>query len=143
MNLQNHIHLSTSLGIAPENAPDETWKVINRIDSHRVIVAADRALQGRLYSQPLLSGLVPRQFQDWEIVIRVRETATQTVTQRIEHLQSMAGQTCYFIDNFHADDGADHTADIQSVVMQIAGPILSESLSLSFLDVTIQLMDAT
>lgn len=121
MALQNHIHLSTTLDGAPENAPSFTWGITERSEVPTVVAALKRTLTGKLMDHVLKddSGVV--QFMDYRYLVRIMAEGGYTIEERKAQLQAMQGKTVYLVDNYHAADGADHTSDVQAMFVAEMG----------------------
>lgn len=135
MALQNHIHLDTSLGGAPENAPTNTWKAFARTPEFKILASFARSVTGKLQVQVLNSSGTPIQFKNFEYEIKA-ESKTD-----LETLASYQGKTVYFVDHYHADDGEDHTDDVRTMVMGPLGKIKVPAVNEPYYSVDITLYD--
>lgn len=144
MATQNHIHLSTTLSGAPENAPDITWKVRedgrqiipNIVETHR------RSLRGKLNKHRLRnsSGDILR-FTDFKYIIRLSDYGGLTKEERWDALVAMQGEQVYLVDNIHANDGEDHTSDVRTMYLYIVSDIVQLDPLLNVEYATIELVD--
>lgn len=141
--VQNHIHLSTTLGSAPENAPDLTWKVRfqdGRYDVPVTFARPARAVRGQLRVFNILIGGLPLQRNDFRYVVSVRANADYTTEERVAQLKALHLQTVYLVDHIHPGDGTDHTDYVRRMFCEVAA-FTSEHLALQFYWVPIRLTD--
>ena len=118
MPFQDHIHLDTVIGDAPENAPTLIWAATKRSPSYQVFATFKRGITGKLQMQVASdSGGDPLQFNDMEYTIKC---ASQTT---VETLVAMLGKQVYLVDHYHANDGEDHTDDIRTMMFAQVGSI--------------------
>lgn len=127
MPMQNHIHLSTTLGGAPENAPDLLWYAYRNDPEPEITFSINRSITGKLLFHAL-GGDTPVIFEIHRLTIFVEPTATHTTKERLDMLRAMLGKRVYFCDNEHADDGTDHTADVQQFVFTKIRPKAMDNL---------------
>lgn len=140
MPLQSHIHLDTSLGGSPENAPVLKWGVTDRLDIPEVIISFERGLTGKLHSHVLTDSSGPVQFNNYRYTVRVIAEGTYTLEQRMAFLKAFHGKQVYLVDLFHANDGADHTNDIRTMIARI-GEFAPVGPGLPYFDVDVELID--
>lgn len=143
--VQNHIHLSKSIGSAPENAPDLKWLVRfqdGRYDVPVTLMNPARAIRGQLRVFNIHRDNQPLQLNDFRYVVKVREQDGFTTEERVAQLKALHGQTVYLVDHFHPGDGLDHTDSIRRMFCEVA-PFTSEHLALQFFWVPIRLTDQT
>lgn len=141
--LRDHIHMSTTLGSAPENAPNITWVVTDRLPVPMMFLSLKRAKNGTLRRHVLKSGGQEVQLENLKYTVRVAETDTQTIEERAAQLKALNGKFVYVCDLFHAPDGQDHTADVRSMVLAFVGEFPTVGPGLPFFDVDISLEDAS
>lgn len=109
--VQNHIHIGTSLGPAPENAPTQIYRVSQRVLRPIVKLSVNITLGGKTRLHRLTDGGNTKIFMRHEYVVKINAGVTPAWDQ-VETLIGLLGETIYLCDNEHANDGADHTADI-------------------------------
>lgn len=127
MPLQNHIHLSTTLGSAPENAPDLKWVITDRTAIPTVFINLKRTATGKLKKHYLtnVGGII--QLRRYEYSIKVQADFSYTLEQRVAQLEALQGKNAYLCDSFHANDGASHTSTIKNVVVAEVGEFTAGS----------------
>ena len=136
MAAQNHIHLSDTLGGAPENAPDAEYSVTKRRPMYKGIVKFDRTLTGRLRVHALVDDTGdPIVFNSFQLQLLVSDTELET-------LRELIGETVYFVDNVHPDDGEDHTNYVRRVLLAQMGDIENYDPMLQHYRISIYLEDA-
>lgn len=106
MALQNHCHISDELEPTGEKAPTYQWKVLDRIPIPTVYASVKRAYNGKVLFSRLTDGTDPVVFTDFRLALKVTESELQV-------LIGLLGKRVYFCDNYHADDGDDHTNDVR------------------------------
>jgi hypothetical protein len=124
----------------PEYAPDMKWKVTNRADQPRVFTSAKYTLSGKLKMHVLANENGPVRYNDWKLRILVAETEDMSLEERLEALKAMQGREVYYVENFHSDDGDDHTEDIQIMFLQNIGEIPEFSVGLERFYLEVQLL---
>ena len=144
---QNHIHLSKTIGAAPENAPDMQWKVRQDgwLPTPNIVASYRRTLSGALKKHRLKDNLnnVIR-FMDYKYIIRVDQYWGMTRQERLDALLAMQGEIVYFIDNDHTSvDGADHTAEVKMMYFSAIADVKNLDPLLQTLYLTIELKDAS
>lgn len=119
--LQNHIHLGLTLTGSPEFSPLYKWAVIypNYQDMPDVIVGLKRGISGKLFKHRLQVAGTAIKFDNYRMTIKVAADDTYTLQQRIAQIKAMNGESVYFCDIDHADDGTDHTADVKTMFLRI------------------------
>lgn len=144
MATQDHIHLSTSLGSAPENAPDIKWKVQQngRQPIPNIIANHRRTLKSRLKLHRARdgSGNIIR-LNDFKYILRVSDYWDMTKQERMDAILAMQGATVYLVDNIHADDGEDHTDDLKPMYFSILSDVTPLDPMLQVEYVTVELKD--
>jgi len=144
--VQDHLHLSTTIGIGPEYAPDIKWKVPldgwmpvpNIIETHR------RTLTGHLRKHRVRNGADVLRLEDGKYVLKIYEYDGMTADERLEALYAMLGETVYLIDNRHdAADGADHQTEIKVMYMYAITDVRPATPGLNLMYVTVELRDDT
>jgi len=143
MPVQNHIHLSQTIGAGPENAPDTTWIAVNRLYVPTTVAQTRRTLTGKLRRHSLRSGGSVIRFENYQYTLRVGAYGGLTLEQRIAGLEAMLSEKVYLVDHFHPDDGTDHTAAVIPMYVENVGPFPPFSPNLFRFDVDIQLVDYT
>jgi hypothetical protein len=143
--VQNHIHLSTTLGSAPENAPDIKWKVRSDgwLPVPNIVATHRRTIHGKLKKHRLRnsSGDILR-FMDYKYIIKVADYDDLTKQERLDALIAMQGEVVYLVDNMHtAADGADHTAEVKTMYFKAISDIKNINPQLDPLYITIELVD--
>lgn len=143
--VQNHIHLSKTIGSAPENAPDLKWLVRfqdGRYDVPVTLMNPARAVRGQLRVFNIQRDGQPLQLNDFRYVLKVRAQDGYTTEERVAQLKALHAQTVYLVDHFHVGDNLDHTDNIRRMFCEV-GPFDSEHLALQFFWVPIRLTDHT
>ena len=145
MTVQNHIHLSDTLGGSPENSPDIKWKVMadGWKPAPRVIASVENSLTGKLLISSITSGGEPVQLSDYEYTIRVDEYWGMTLAERQTALLGLLGKRVYLVDNQHVDDDEDHTDYVKQMYFESIRDIKPINTLLSTLFITVQLRDDT
>jgi len=105
---RDHIHLSATIGGAPENAPNQTFTVTERQPRDVAYFSVNRGLTGKLIVGGLSSAGTPIVFTDFDLRLKVSRS-------EYESLRAMHKRLVYFVDNLHPEDGADHTTSVKSV----------------------------
>jgi hypothetical protein len=142
--VQDHIHLDTVLGGAPENAPTTKWIVQRRVRKPVIFLQIDYTAQGYIRANKLTDGSDPVLLKDWQYTLKVVGDGTHDYTYYEDQLVSMLGKVIYLVDNYHEDDGADHTDSVQAVIMDTIDGMDSETDKvLRFGYITITLRDAS
>lgn len=108
MAVQNHIHLDTSLGGAPENAPSATYKVVEWTPFPTLELAVARGLTGKLFFDTITSGGNPVWFDNQDLQLQVS-------LAEFKAIRALIGRQVYYVENDHANDGADHTSDVRTM----------------------------
>lgn len=122
--VQDHIHLSLELGDAPELAPDHIWNVRlgSRLQVPKIYISVDEALNGAIQLQQLLddTGDVVRK-NDYRHVIKCADNEETGIDAwgRLDLLLNMNGKRVFYVDNYHVNDGEDHTANILPAILMI------------------------
>ena len=143
--VQNHIHLSLTLGSAPENAPDHIWVVRfgSRTQTPKVYVTVDEAVNGAIQLQQLLddSGDVVRK-NDYKLVVKCADDDEIGLNAwgRLDLLLEMNGKRVKFVDNYHVNNGEDHTGNIKPGIL-LLGEIPEFDPLLTRFYVPIQILD--
>ncbi len=111
MATQNHIHLGTTLGGAPDLAPTATYKV----QDHRPFFTADvdiaRGATGVLFFGTYVDNAgVPIVFKDVDLTLFVTQA-------ELEALEALVHKAVYYVPNIHPNTGSDHTAYVRSMIM--------------------------
>lgn len=135
--VRNHIHLSTDLGGAPENAPDLIWRTVDRNDIPNVVMSLRRSQSGKLHVHTLRDVDGPLLFQDYSYIIRVSAEGSDDVWERAAALKALLGRTVYLCDHYHAGDGEDHTANIRTMTLSRMGslPVFDQTLRRFYVDI--------
>ena len=143
MATQNHIHLSTALGSAPENSPTYKWGVTMRDDIPNVVLSIRTTLRGgtRIHVLKNDSDEVIQKI-DYSYSVVVRDEEGMTASERRLLLIAMQGKKVYLVDNLdHPDDGTDHTDSVRPMVLAEIGSFRPRSPALNEFDVDIMLVD--
>jgi hypothetical protein len=143
--VQNHIHLSMTIGGSPENAPNMKWKVRDdgRVEIPVFRAAIEEGLLGDVFAYAVKrAGQVVRR-TDFQYILKVDANETYTTEERKEFLKAMTGETVYLVDHYHVDDGEDHTAYIQTMFFESVGEFRSDVLSLEYYYVPVKLVNRT
>lgn len=142
MPLQDHIHLSTTIGPAPESAPNLTWVVTDRLEIPKIHMSIRESLNGRVRKHVLTDNGQVVRLTDFKYTVKVKATDGQTTEQQKNLLKSLNGEFAYLVDNYHADDGTSHTTDIRRVVV-IVGEFPPIGQGLPFFLVDVECKDAS
>lgn len=143
--VQDHIHLSLSLGTGPEYAPSHLWNVRlgSRLQVPKVYITVDEALNGAIQLQQLLDDLgdVVRK-NDYKYVIKCADDDEVSLDAwgRLDLLIAMHGKRVHFIDNYHVNNGVDHTSNILPGILML-GEIPDFDPLLTRFYVPIQILD--
>lgn len=137
--VQNHIHLSTAIGSAPENAPTYTWRARDRGKVPVYTGRVARSLQGYLYTHVITRSGSPVVSFDYRYELVLRPLGGDTTIQLEDRLNGFAGKELYLVDHRHCDDGADHTSYIKHVYVAQIGEYQVDVLNLGFYFVQIML----
>ncbi len=110
MALQNHIHMSlvSEIDEGPELAPANKFKVMQDgwSPEYETVASFDRAWTGRSFFSSIVDDEgAPRMFKGFRYVLRVNK-------DELDILEALLLQHVVLCDNYHADDGEDHTNDI-------------------------------
>lgn len=139
--IQNHIHLDTSIGGAPENAPTQTWSVFERAVIPVKVSGYVRGITGQLRNNVLMSSGEIVQLRDYGYVVKVQAEGVYTAQEMLETLLSMDGKTVYLVDNYHPDDGEDHTSDVRTMRMTTTGVPEAINAAQQYYTVQVELTD--
>ena len=110
MSVQDHCHISDTLGGAPENAPNKTYRAFQRDDQPTIFIAVERNLAGGLMTHVLASSGTPIQKANFEYILHVNLT-------ELAELKGFLGKQVYFVDHDHCADGQDHTSYVKQGVL--------------------------
>jgi len=118
MAIQDHIHLSSTVGGAPEFSPDMKWKV--RVDgwmpTPEIISNHRRTLGGKLKKYVLSDvGGDPIQFMNFRYVVKVDDYDGFTLEQRYDALLAMQGKSVMLVDVRHVDDDQNHSGHVRTM----------------------------
>lgn len=120
--VQGHIHLSASLGSAPENAPMWYWKA-NAVDEKpNAILRVARTLRGKAQVHVLKSGTLPIIFRTYGFLLAVYDYGGLSAKDRLDILEAMLGRSVYFCPHRHPADGEDHTPAVVNMIVTQVGP---------------------
>lgn len=142
MPLQNHIHLSSTLQISGEKAPDLKWAVTDRLEIPVKFMALRRSLSGVLRRHRLTDNGGVVQLTNFKYTVKVQPDYGYTLEQRIAQLRSLDGRDVYLCDSFHIADGQDHTPSIRQMVLTV-GEFPPVGPGLQFFLVDVELTDAS
>jgi hypothetical protein len=106
--MQDHIHLDTVIGGAPENAPTLTWKATQRQKVTSLMTKFERGLTGKAFFNVKTGPSGPLRFVDWTYMLKVTESELAT-------LEGLVGKVVSLVDHLHPDDGEDHDAHIETM----------------------------
>lgn len=140
MAVQNHIHLSTTLGTAPENAPTLKWKALERQNVVSITTSIKQTLAGKTRVHVLQDISGPIVLETFQYKLKVQADYGYTVEDRIAQLKALNGRRAYLVDHFHANDNADHTADVIEVFCEV-GAFPTDHIALQFFYVDVSLTD--
>lgn len=132
---QNHLHLDTTLGGAPENSPVLYFSAlalpreIRTPTSHTAVEWAVDATA--LFHQVTSAGSA---LSSEQRAYRLRLTRANVVS-----LLTLLGEYCYFVPPYHPDDGSDHTASVVQVYFIDIRNLVNEKPDLEYFQATILL----
>lgn len=110
--IQNHIHLDTAVGGAPENAPTATYRILfpNRRIRDKVNLSFNRGENGTPH--------VSRQRKTGGAIIRYRDLSYTLKVTDTEYgaLLAILGETVSVVDSYHPDDGEDHDSYVRTML---------------------------
>lgn len=141
MPIQNHIHLSTEIGLAPENSPTVKWKVTEWQPTPVILVDVRRTISGRLAVHSLKTGGQVAQLLDFRYMLKIDDYDGLTFDQRFDLVLSMHGKKAFLVDAIHPEDGSDHTAFVRPVYVKAVSDITKVNPALRPLYITVELMD--
>jgi hypothetical protein len=136
--IQNHLHLDTTIGGAPENAPTATYKAFGRRKRSKVNISFNRGENGTPHvSRQRKSGGDIIVFMDWSYTIKATEAEVGT-------LEGLIGQTVSLVDHLHPDDGEDHDSYIRTMVfVDMSEPKMANTVGIYYeLDIFLQDVDS-
>lgn len=87
-----------------------------------VIVGLKRGMSGKLFKHRLQVGGVAVKFSNFRLTLKVIADVTYTLQQRVDQIKAMNGESVLFCPIDHADDGTDHTANVQQMFLRIITP---------------------
>lgn len=143
--VQDHIHISLDLGTAPEHAPDHIWHVRlgSRLQAPKIYVTVDEAINGAIQLQQLLDdeGDVVHK-NDYRYVILCSDGEEDSINAwgRLDLLLNMNGKRVSFVDNYHVNNGEDHTSNILPSIL-LLGEIPDFDPLLTRFYIPIQILD--
>lgn len=144
LGIQNHIHLSDTLGSSPENSPTYTWTVNDRIRIPVIPLSLKRSKTFKLFPNVLRdnsSAIINLTNFRYRIKIQGSDAVdTQTL---IDLLQGWVGEIIYLVDVVHPTDGEDHTDYIKPVILTLPDGFKTDDWGLLRYFVTIELEDAS
>ena len=113
MSVQNHIHLDTVLGGAPENAPTLKWTITDHAIIPMIALNVEYTRTMQLREQVLKVSGSPLVKIGYSYKIFIFNEDPGTTKTQLETLIGMMGKRVYVCDINHADDGDDHDADVK------------------------------
>lgn len=135
MPIQDHCHISSTLQVAGEKAPDKSYKAIRRRPSYLIPLMPNRGLTGRLFIHRLVDvGGDPIVFTDFEYMLKVTPT-------ELTALEAELGRSVYFCDHDHPDDGEDHTSVVRTMLFSELQHVKDYDPKLTYFDVMVKLID--
>lgn len=145
MDAESHIHLSTTLQVSGELAPDMKWKI--RLDGWlpvpNIIGSQERTLDGVLVKHRLRRlGEVVR-LLDFKYIVKVDNYDGFTAQQRFDAILAMQGEEVYLVDVLHCNDGLVHTSYVRRMYMPAIADINIINPAMNPLYITIDLQDDT
>lgn len=136
---QTHIHLSTAIGSAPENAPTLEWTVRDREEVLVFRAEISESLTGNVYAHVIKHLGEPVVRSDFNYEIKIIGDNSHNTFYYVNLLKTLAGKEVYLVDNYHPDDGEDHSAYVTSAFVLQLGPFPANHMALAFFYVPIQL----
>lgn len=108
MPAQHHLHLDTTLSGEPENAPTNKYIALTpEIRLRRAHVGVEWAVDGTMMVHRVTSG-------GDTVASAGRRYRLKCTRSELSALEGDEGDAVYFVDHYHANDGADHTASVES-----------------------------
>lgn len=119
--LMDHIHISDTLGSAPENSPNHKWKVRwdSRIESPVIHADIDIGLQGDVFVHVTKRSGSVVQRTDYSYVVKVQADGVNTTEELKDILKGLNGKVVYFVDNYHVANNSDHTNYVQQGLLEV------------------------
>lgn len=139
--VQDHIHLSTTLDGAPENSPSIKWKVRDWAPIPVVIADTRRTLTGILKKHRLTRNGSVVHLVDYNYIVKVDDYWGVDFWTRYKTLIDMHGEQVYLVDNQHIADGEDHTPYVRTMYLNVVSKPEYLSTAIKPLYFTIELQD--
>ena len=139
--ISGHIHLATTLGDAPENAPAYRWPIVDRDEIPVAIVDFRRSLTGAALVSVLSDDQGnPIQLTNFRYRVKVDDRDEMTYVERRDALKALFGQRVSLVDSLHCADGEDHTDFVRPMVCTSVGKFPKDDILLrwSFVDVELE-----
>lgn len=140
--VQNHIHLSSTVDVSGEKAPNIKWPIHDRKQIPIVFANLRRSKRGNARQNILNTVGVPIQIFNWQYQIRVAASGSDSVDTRLAYLLAMQGKLVYLVDSIHCVDTEDHTSFIQSMYLDLPDGLKTDHYGLQFYYVTVNLESA-
>lgn len=138
---QRHIHLSTALGGAPENAPTHKWVATEVLPVPEIIASVSRTLNGTLQKHAVIrDGQVVR-LRNMKYKLRLGSDPNFPVNVQIDVLTAMQGADVFLVEHVHPADGEDHTAFVRKMYVESVGALENIDPGLNHYLVEISLID--
>lgn len=139
MAVLKHIHLSDTLGSAPENAPNLKWTIVGRVPTAQFFVNINYTLEGEAILHATKKEGVPVRRRNFDLNLMLRPDLTYTVEEKVELVISLAAIPLFYVDSVHCLDGADHTPFVRNVAIVEIGEFKPGNSMLEFYTVLISL----
>jgi hypothetical protein len=139
--VQSHIHLSDTLGASPENAPSMSWKVRDRKPQPIVYMSITTTLSGNVYAH-VIGNDSPIKRTNYEFEVKLIGDDSHDMFYYEDLLIGLNGKECYFVDNYHVNDGEDHTVNIKRVIVSLGTiPLFTPGLGVEYVPMTLINLD--
>jgi len=119
MALQDHLHLALTLSGSPEFAPVHSWKASGYQELPEIILAQKRTSLGKLRFHTIHNSMGTVKFMNFQLTLKCLTDNSYTGREYLAFLEAMNGESVFFVDFDHADDGSDHTPYVLTMKMQI------------------------
>lgn len=138
-NVQNHIHLSTTLTGSPEFAPDIKWKIKDRKQTPAFYGELVPSLFGTRYAHVIKNGDNPVVYLDYSYEMYLINDTDSTAIEKLNVLIGLLGRELYLVDTIHCDNGEDHTPFVHNAWFAEIGDVPTNQLLLDFFYVPIKI----
>lgn len=142
MALQDHIHLSDTLDVGGEKAPNIKWSVVYpyRIPLPVVYMNVRVTQTGKVRLNTIKNGSDPILRMDYKYRLMVKDRDGHTSHELLDILYGFKGKRVYVCDNYHVDDGDDHTDDINTYILKDVSYVETSNPLLTWSTVEVELI---